>query len=79
MSTGVDCVKFDGTLIYQPGYGSMGKNPVADGSQFTVAVAWHTYQKTRDDKLLAEIVEPLPRHECGAGNLRYAPRSHPGW
>ena len=24
---GVDCVKFDGTPIYQPGYGSMGENP----------------------------------------------------
>jgi hypothetical protein len=29
---GVDCVKFDGTPIYQPGYGAMGENPVADGS-----------------------------------------------
>jgi len=38
----VDCVKFDGTPIYQPGYGSMGENPVADGSQFAVAVAWYT-------------------------------------
>ena len=35
---GVDCVKFDGTPIYKPGYGRMGENPVADGSQFTVAV-----------------------------------------
>ena len=66
---GVDCVKFDGTPIYMPGYGSMGANPVADGSQFTVGVAWHTYRKTRDRKLLEEIIEPLiktmnavPRH-----------------
>ncbi len=58
---GVDCVKFDGTPIYQPGYGTMGVNPVADGSQFTVAVAWHTYQKTKDRKLLDEVVEPLIR------------------
>ena len=56
---GVDCVKFDGTPIYQPGYGSMGKNPVADGSQFTVGVAWHTYQHTRDMALLREILDPL--------------------
>ena len=42
---GVDCIKYDGTPIYQPGYGSMGANPVADGAQFTVGVAWHTYPR----------------------------------
>jgi len=56
---GVDCVKFDGTPIYMPGYGTMGKNPVADGSQFTVAVVWHTYRRTRDAPLLKESIEPL--------------------
>ena len=56
---GVDCVKFAGTPIYQPGYGTMGQNPVADGSQFTVGVAWHTYRKTRNTELLKEIWTPL--------------------
>lgn len=56
---GVDCVKFDGTPIYKPGFGSMGENPVADGSQFTVGVAWHTYQRTKDAQLLRECIEPL--------------------
>jgi len=56
---GVDCVKFDGTPIYMPGYGTMGRNPVADGAQFTVAVAWHTYRKTKDARLLQESIEPL--------------------
>jgi hypothetical protein len=56
---GVDCVKFDGTPIYQPGFGSMGRNPVADGSQFTVGVAWHTYQRTKSAELLNEILDPL--------------------
>ena len=56
---GVDCIKFDGTPIYKPGFGSMGENPVADGSQFTVDVAWNTYQKTKDIQLLREIIEPL--------------------
>lgn len=56
---GVDCVKFDGTPVYKPGYGSMGENPVADGGQFTVGVAWRTYQKTKDAGLLKEILEPL--------------------
>lgn len=57
--SGVDCVKFDGTPIYKPGNGTMGEHPVADGSPFTVAVAWHTYQKTRDARLLAEILDKL--------------------
>ena len=56
---GVDCAKFDGTPIYMPGYGSMGQNPVTDGSQFTVAVVWHTYQKTRNAALLQESLGPL--------------------
>ncbi len=56
---GVDCIKFDGTPIYKPGFGSMGLHPVADGSQFTVAVAWHTYRKTQDRELLREIIAPL--------------------
>lgn len=58
---GVDCVKFDGTPVYQPGYGSMGENPVTDGSQFTVAVAFHTVQRTRDTNLLNELLDPLVR------------------
>ena len=55
----VDCVKFDGTPIYQPGYGSMGENPVADGSQFTVAVAWYTNQRTTDRELARRMVDQL--------------------
>lgn len=58
---GVDCVKFDGTPIYMPGYGTMGENPVTDGSQFTVGVAWHTYHKTKDKQFLAEIINDLIR------------------
>lgn len=56
---GVDCIKFDGHPIYKPGFGSMGDNPVADGSQFTVAVAWHTYQKTKNSEFLGEIIDAL--------------------
>ena len=56
---GVDCIKFDGTNIYKPGFGTLGKNPVADGSQFTIAVAWHTYQQTKDKKLLHAIIDSL--------------------
>lgn len=56
---GVDCVRFDGTPIYMPGYGSMGTNPVADGSQFTVDVAWRTHQRLKDASLLNQIIDPL--------------------
>lgn len=56
---GVDCVKFSGQPIYMPGYGRMGDNPVADGSQFTVEVAWYTYRKTKDGLLLNQILDKL--------------------
>ena len=53
---GVDCVRFDGTPIYKPGYGTMGSNPVADGCQFTISVAWHTYRRTNNNEFLGEII-----------------------
>jgi hypothetical protein len=56
---GVDCVKFDRTPCYQPGYGSMGTNPVADGSPFTVDVAWRTYQQTKDTALVGQVIDKL--------------------
>lgn len=56
---GVDCIKFDGTPIYKPGYGGMGENPVADGSQFTVSVAWQTYWKTKDAALVTKTINQL--------------------
>jgi hypothetical protein len=55
----VDCIKFDGTPCYMPGYGTLGRNPVADGSQFMVDVAWHTFQKTRDTNLVTDTVDSL--------------------
>ena len=57
----VDCIRFDGTPIYKPGYGTMGREPVLDGPPFTVSVAWHTYQRTKDPTLLREILDPLIR------------------
>jgi hypothetical protein len=58
---GVDCVRFDGTPVRRPGYDTMGENPVTDGGPFTVAVAWHTWRRTRDPALLAEVLDPLVR------------------
>jgi hypothetical protein len=55
----VDCIKIDGTPYYMPGYGTLGRNPVADGSQFMVDVAWHTFLKTRDTNLVTETVDSL--------------------
>lgn len=66
---GVDCVKFDGTPIYKPGYGSMGKEPVLDGPPFTVSVAWHTYRRTQDRALLDEMLDPLVK------TMHYLPRN----
>lgn len=50
---GVDCVKFDGTAIYKPGYGSMGENAVADGSPFTVAAVYLPWKQTGDAAFLS--------------------------
>ena len=55
----VDCVKFDGTPCYMPGYGTMGANPVADGSQFSLDVAWHTWERTKGKKLIADTADKL--------------------
>jgi hypothetical protein len=66
---GVDCVKFDGTPIYKPGYGTMGTHPVADGGQFTVGVVWHTYRRTNDRTLLEETLDPLVK------TMRAVPRN----
>lgn len=66
---GVDCVRYSGQPIYKPGYGTMGDNPVADGSQFTVDVAWYTYQQTKDQAFLKKIVDALVK------TMRAAPRN----
>lgn len=55
----VDCIKFDGTPCYMPGYGSIGRNPVADGSQFMVDVAWQTFQAVHDTNLVVSTVDAL--------------------
>jgi hypothetical protein len=57
--SGVDCVKFDGTPVYKPGFGTMGENPVADGGPFTVTAAWHAWRRRNDRRLAAEIVDRL--------------------
>jgi hypothetical protein len=66
---GVDCVKFDGRPIYKPGYGSMGKEPVADGPTFTVGVVYHTWRHTKDEVLRRESVPMLVK------SLNYLPRN----
>jgi hypothetical protein len=55
----LDCVRFNGTPIYKPGYGTMGREPVLDGPPFTVSVAWQTYRATNDKTLLRDILNPL--------------------
>jgi hypothetical protein len=66
---GVDCVKFDGQPIYKPGFGTLGTNPVADGSQFTVAAIRHIYKKTKNLDFLEENIDALIR------TMRIVPRN----
>jgi hypothetical protein len=51
----VDHVNFDGTIDY----GSLATNAVADGSMFTIDVAWRTYHQTRDKALLKQVIGKL--------------------
>jgi len=53
---GVDCVRYDGTPVYKPGYGSMGENPVADGSPFTVGVAYEAWKQGRDGSFVSKSI-----------------------
>lgn len=55
----VDCIRFTGEPIYQPGYGRMGSLPVADGPPFTVNVVWNTWQQTGDLELVQESMDRL--------------------
>lgn len=55
----IECVKLDGKYMFKPGYDTMGENPVADGSQFMVSVAWRTYRKVKDPAFVTRIVERL--------------------
>jgi autotransporter-associated beta strand protein len=54
---GVDNVGFNGVPSYLPGGSST--QPVADGSQFTVDVAYLTYQQTHDTALLQQVIGKL--------------------
>ncbi|ASV75454.1 hypothetical protein THTE_2852 [Thermogutta terrifontis] len=74
--TCVDCVTFDGKPIFKPGMGTMGENPVADGSQFLVDVAYHTWKRIKDPELLREI---LPRLEKALAVVPREPSSGLVW
>jgi len=52
---GVDCVKFDGTRVYKPGYGSMGENAVADGSPFTISLVSLAWKQSGETSFVAPM------------------------
>lgn len=66
---GVDCVGFGGNPIYKPGYGSMGDQPVLDGSPFTVTAVWLAHQRTKDKELLSATLDTLVKA------MNYMPRN----
>lgn len=55
----VDCIKYDGTPIYMPGFGTMGSNPVLDGPMMLVDVIYQTWQATGSSALLTNTVSAL--------------------
>jgi hypothetical protein len=74
-AAGVDTILFSGEPKYQPGYGTMGTNPVADGSQFTVEVIWRIYQRLRDKSLLTRVVAGQPLVDRLIATMNSVPRS----
>jgi Domain of unknown function (DUF4214) len=62
---GVDSVALDGQPFYEPDLGIQGAQPVADGSQFTIDVAWRVFQKTQDVSFVTKNLVAL-EHILGA-------------
>ena len=58
---GVDSIGLDGTIFYEPNAGMQGANPVADGSPFTVDVAWRIFQQTHDVSFIARNLVALAK------------------
>ena len=58
-NTAVECIKPDGTVYHKPGWDTMGVNATADNSQFTVDIAWRTYQQTGDTALVNQTINKL--------------------
>jgi hypothetical protein len=53
---GVDSIGLNGTPYYEPQSGQFGSDPVADGSPFTVDVAWRVFQKTGDSSFVSRNI-----------------------
>jgi hypothetical protein len=58
---GVDSIGLDGTPYYEPDAGQLGANPVADGSPFTIDVAWRVYQQTQNVSFVANNLVALEK------------------
>jgi hypothetical protein len=58
-NTSVECIKPDGTVYHKPGWDAMGTYATADNSQFTVDIAWRTYQQTGDVSLVTQTINKL--------------------
>src|SRR5207245_1269171 len=62
----VDSVGLDGRAFYEPQSGQFGTDAVADGSPFTVDVAWRIYQKTQDSSFISKNILLLEKSLNGA-------------
>ena len=71
-NTAIECIKPDGTVYHKPGWDTMGTNATADNSQFTVNIAWRTYQITKNTALVNQIIDKL------VGTMNSVPRSANG-
>ena len=72
----VDKVGLDNVPSYIIGIGD--SNPVGDGSQFTVSVAWQTFHWLSDTSLLERVVDGAPLVERLVATMNALPRSTNG-
>jgi hypothetical protein len=71
-NTAVECIKPNGTVYHKPGWDTMGTYATADNSQFTVDIAWRTYQITKDTTLVNQTIDKL------VATMNSVPRSSNG-
>lgn len=55
----LDKIGYDYTPYYMPGFGSVGTNPVQDGTQYTTDIIYNTYLKTKDKKIILNSITQL--------------------
>lgn len=77
-NTAAECVHTNGYIYHQPRWDNRGDNATGDNSQFTVDIAWRTYQVTKDPALLTTLVNNVQVIDKLVATMNSVPRSANG-